>query len=159
MKWCLQRMKPFIIECGIIHNRLQALVYLLSLKWLPPVPPPRHSPLPLPRCSPFPPPRCSPFCCLVDSPAVLSIRPLSYCFSCYPVDPPIVLLVCPPSRQFALGGFVAVAILIIVIVFAAAAARTVVVVFTAAAACTVVIVVAGAGASPIIVVALHQCGV
>ena len=30
-------MKPFIIECGIIHNRLQALVYLLSLKWLPPV--------------------------------------------------------------------------------------------------------------------------
>ena len=37
MKWCLQRMKPFIIECGIIHIRLQALVYLLSLKWLPPV--------------------------------------------------------------------------------------------------------------------------
>jgi len=30
-------MKPFIIECGIIHNRLQALVSLLSLKWLPPV--------------------------------------------------------------------------------------------------------------------------
>ena len=30
-------MKPFIVECGIIHNRLQALVYLLSLKWLPPV--------------------------------------------------------------------------------------------------------------------------
>ena len=30
-------MKPFIIECGIIHIRLQALVYLLSLKWLPPV--------------------------------------------------------------------------------------------------------------------------
>jgi len=37
MKWCLQRMKPFIIECGIIHIRLQALVDLLSLKWLPPV--------------------------------------------------------------------------------------------------------------------------
>jgi len=30
-------MKPFIIECGIIHIRLQALVYILSLKWLPPV--------------------------------------------------------------------------------------------------------------------------
>ena len=30
-------MKPFIIECGIIHNCLQALVYLLSSMWLPPV--------------------------------------------------------------------------------------------------------------------------
>jgi hypothetical protein len=32
-----------MIACGIIHNGLQALVYFLSLKWLPPVT--LHSPL------------------------------------------------------------------------------------------------------------------